>query len=96
MLGGVNNIQSNIFQDTHNQLSCATPIVNNIENAQNLDYVVGEEIEGGITLPEFNIWMEELLGGQDQDEGDGQVQHRDGQGDGGQGDGAVRTAVCRI
>ena len=49
-----------------------------MENDQNLDYEVGEEIEGGIPLPDFNIWMKELLEGQ-QEGGDGQVQHRDDQ-----------------
>ena len=66
-----------------------------MENDQNLDYEVGEEIEGGITLPDFIIWMKELPEGQHQEE-DGQVQHRDDQGDGGQDEGAVRKAVIRI
>ena len=68
-----------------------------------MNYDVREGIEGGVTLPDFNIWMSVMRDGQHQEE-DGQDQLRDqlcdGQGDGGRDDGgdggAVRKAVCRI
>ena len=55
------NLTSNIFTDTQVQLSCATLTRYNIyneillENDRTMDYEVGEEIKGGVTLPDLNI-----------------------------------------
>ena len=61
------NLPSNIFTDKQVQLSCATltryagnsaTLV--LEKDLTMNYKVGEEIEGGVTLPDFNIWMSEM------------------------------------
>ena len=58
-------------------------------------YINVQRVEGGITPPDFNDWMEERLRGH-QEEGDGQVQRDGDEGDVGQGQRAVKKAVCRI
>ena len=47
-----------------------------LENDRTMNYEVGEEIEGGVTLPDFNIWMSEMRDSQHQAE-DGQDQPQD-------------------
>ena len=66
-----------------------------LENDLTLNYEVGEEVEGGITLPDFKIWMNELRDGQHQED-DVQAQLHYGQCEGGLKEGAVRKAVRRI
>ena len=85
---------NNIETDTQIQLSYATLTRSNmvvLENDLTLNYEVGEEIQGGITLPDFKFWMDELCDGQHQD--DIQAELHYGQGDGGREEGAVRKAV---
>ena len=73
------------IQHTDNHLSHATPnnINVEIENDLNLNYVVAEGVESGNTLPDFDTWLEALLGDH-HGAGDGREQC-DGEGDGGQG-----------
>jgi hypothetical protein len=71
-----------------------------LEKDLSMNYKVGEKIEGGVTLPDFNIWMSEMRASQHQAE-DGQDhpldQLHDGHGEEGRDGGTVvKKAVCRI